>query len=224
MHEVHTDFIVGVDLGQARDYTAVTVLRRVTSTRLPRRNGPVSGADAEQDVAYELPHIERHEIGTPYPTQVERVAALVQRLRLQGSAALVVDATGVGRPIVDMLRAQRLAPVGVVITGGDSETRGDGMYRVPKRNLVSLAQVALQNQVLRIPKAHPLAEVLTQELLAFRVDINRHGHETFGNDWREQPHDDLVLSVLLGLWWADKHTPLTPRRIREIEGMWTGVR
>src|SRR3712207_4474253 len=53
----------------------------------------------------------------------------------------------------------------IVITGGDAVTHEDGVYRVPKRDLVSTCQVLLQGERLKIASALPEAATLTQELL-----------------------------------------------------------
>ena len=72
------DFIVGLDLGQAADYTALTILER-------------GAADV-----FHLRHIERPRLGTPYPAIVARVKELTETAPLAGRCVVVVDATGVG--------------------------------------------------------------------------------------------------------------------------------
>ena len=70
-------------------------------------------------------YLERVELGTPYPDVVEHVSGLVADDRLAG-CTLVVDATGVGAPVVDLLKKAklpcRLMPV--MITGGSNDTPG----------------------------------------------------------------------------------------------------
>jgi hypothetical protein len=39
------------------------------------------------------------------------------------------------------------------------------------------------------------AETLQREISALKVEISKSGHDIYGNDWRENPHDDLVLAV-----------------------------
>jgi hypothetical protein len=53
-------------------------------------------------VALRLWHVERIRLGTPYPDVVERAG------ELRGQCCLMVDATGVGRPVVNMLRRARV--------------------------------------------------------------------------------------------------------------------
>ena len=84
------DYILGLDLGQTTDYSALAVLER-----------PVESPSKE--VIYALRHLQRFPLGTPYTTIVPGVARIAAKPPLRGSP-LVVDQTGVGRPVVDMLR------------------------------------------------------------------------------------------------------------------------
>ena len=89
-----------------------------------------------------------------------------------------------------MLRTAELSPAAVTITGGDTVSSDGSDYRVPKRDLVSIVQVLLQSERLKIAKALPEAQTLTAELLAFKYDVNLRGHIIYGNDvgsWRENP-------------------------------------
>lgn len=203
------EYVIGADLGQANDYTAVTVLHRDTRQRLapPPRPGIIQDRPTIQGgVTYLVRHLERFELGMPYPKQVERIARLTRGLRGEDPyTSLVIDATGVGRPVVDMLRDEDLQPRAVIITGGDSETHSDGFYRVPKRNLVSVMQVLLQSKRLKIHSRLKHAATLVEELLAFKVTISARGHDSYSNDWRENDHDDLVLATALAAYWAEKH-------------------
>jgi hypothetical protein len=211
-----TDYLLGVDLGQASDYTALTVLERtpVDTGRTAPQVAPEGYSGGKRMVQvpiteshYAARHLERLPIGTPYPAQVARIKALHARLTAQGQLVrLVVDQTGVGRPVVDMLRSVGLAPVAVTITGGDSVSRDGADYRVPKRDLVSAVQVLLQSERLKIARALPEAQTLTSELLAFKVAVSLKGHDSYGNDvgpWRENAHDDLVLAVALACWFGE---------------------
>jgi hypothetical protein len=140
-------YILGVDLGQAQDFTALSVLERTgrdTGKRVAWGvPGPINWDDDTPPTPmptspvnehhYAARHLERLPIGTPYPAQVARVKALHDHLKAQEGTAplLVVDQTGVGRPVVDMLRAAELSPAAVTITGGDAVSRDGGDYRCP---------------------------------------------------------------------------------------------
>lgn len=192
------DFIIGIDLGQANDYTAITILER---KQINENNKKVHH--------YEVRHLERLR-NKPYPEQVRHIKGLQQRLA-DHNLSLVVDQTGVGRPVVDMLREVGLYPIAVTITGGDSVSGEHPEYRVPKRDLVTAVQVLLQSERLRIASSLKEAQTLVNELLAFRVSINlKTGHDSYGNDvgaWRENPHDDLVLATAIACWYGGTYSP-----------------
>ena len=211
------EYFLGLDLGQTRDYTAVAVVtfddirkeavalaeelyklshRRVTEDELPQ---------AHLDVV----HPERMPLGTPYPEVVRRMTTLLRTPPLEGNAEVVVDATGVGAAVVEMLREAGLYFESVIITAGDKETREGNTYRVPKRDLIAAPQVLLQVRRLKIAAALPEAETLIEELTQFRYEITRAGNDSYGT-WREGDHDDLVLAVALAVWAAQKRPPPSP--------------
>jgi hypothetical protein len=215
-------YFLGVDLGQANDFTALCVLEREerdTGRRIPdvvaQINAGAPGGDYTKPVTENLftaRYLERLPTGTPYPAQVAKIKQLSERLKAETKRAphLVVDQTGVGRPVTDMLRAAELKPVAVTITGGDAVSRDGLDYRVPKRDLVGVVQVLLQTRRLKIIPSLKEAPTLTSELQAFKVSINLKGHDSYGNDvgpWRENPHDDLVLAVALACWYGEKYKP-----------------
>lgn len=200
-------FTVGLDIGQSQDRTALVAVEEVGEK--PR---------------YHLRHVERFELGTPYPEVVGRVVELMNTSALtarkndpstldsptQIPPTLVVDATGVGRPIVEMLGEQGLSPASIWITGGDNVNR-DGMeYRVPKRELASTVQALLQSGRLRFAQDLPLREVLVDELQKFRAKINLDTGEASFEHWREQDTDDVVLALACALWYADHMADLPP--------------
>lgn len=194
-------FIAGLDLGQAHDYTALIVAERVDR--------------GEEAAAYDVAHIDRIREAR-YPAIVAHTAAVVAALRERQpwpEPTLVVDYTGVGRPVADLLVEANLGvPLKLVtITGGETAALGErGEWRVPKRDLASVVQVLLQAGRLRIAASLPLARVLTEELINFRVKISLAGYDSYGAgaDWREGNHDDLVLALALACWWGERHRPV----------------
>ena len=106
--------VIGADLGQAQDPTALAVAEVHTPEIHVR-------------------HLERIPLGTPYPKVVERIGDLVDQLP---GAALVVDATGVGRAVLDQMRESGLEPIPVTITGGRFISLDGDHWRVPKKALL----------------------------------------------------------------------------------------
>src|SRR3982074_3432400 len=171
-------YFLGLDLGQAADYTALVIAERI-----PTEDKPL----------YHLRHIQRFKLGTPYPEIVESVKTLTLAPALEREAVLAIDATGVGAPVVDMFRAAQLPCdlYEIHIHGGDAVTYEGKDYRVPKRDLVSVVQVLLQSSRLKIAEGLPDTKTLIRELLNFKVKIDPlTAHDSY-SAWRENIHDDL---------------------------------
>ena len=185
-------FILGVDLGQAVDYTAISIVEQITS--------PDRGSNG-----YLLRFLERPPLGTTYPAIVRRVLSLLDRAPLsRQETPLVVDRTGVGGAVVDMFTASGVRPRAITIHGGDGVTDTDPWnLRVPKRDLAGTLVALFQTARLQVAAGLELAPVLATELLNFKVKVNvASGHDTY-EAWREGVHDDLVLSVALGCWYGE---------------------
>jgi hypothetical protein len=188
------DHIIGLDLGQTTDFAALAVLERGAGNPTELiTDGP----------SYAVRHLARFPLGTPYPTIVTEVVRLATTPGLACSA-LVVDQTGVGRPVIDMFRHASLTAslIPITITSGNTVKReANGSIHVPKKQLVTALQGVLQAARLQVAKRLPLASVLVQEFLNFRVQITESANETFGAGAGE--HDDIVLAVALACWHAE---------------------
>src|SRR5262249_1702531 len=178
-------YVVGVDLGQAHDPTAICVVRRLDDGPRP---------------LFQVGHLERLPLNTSYPNIVSRVLQQLRRSPLAGKSELVIDFTGVGRPVFDLFIWRGITPVGVTITAGDSVTNDGPCWRVPKLILVSRVQALLHDGRLKIHKALPDAPALVAELQDFRCEVSDNGHWMFNA--RSGKHDDLVLALAIALWRA----------------------
>ena len=217
-----SQWILSADIGQAIDPTAIAIVEYRARAAVRRdvvvaadaiRDGQVveidsfdahanERFDAYQPASINVRHLERLPLRTPYPDVVAHIAGILRRPPLDlPRAKLLLDMTGVGRPIVDMFVRAALAPVGVMITSGDQERRvHEHEWRVSKSLLVSNLQASLHSGELRIAKGLPEARTLASELQSFRTTITESGNQRFGA--REGAHDDLVLAVAMGVWWA----------------------
>ena len=198
-------FCVGLDLGQSADYTALAVVQEVTE------KNPAGGTEKY----LHLRHLERYPLRTFYPDVADAVAALMRneelspteydpsRLRHSRRAPeLIVDNTGVGPAVTDLLKKKGPRSKAITITGGDkAHAVGGGKYRVPKRDLVSALEVLFHTGRLKIAGGLKLWPALKEELLNFRRKIDlRTAHDSYEH-WRETDHDVLVLATALACWW-----------------------
>jgi len=207
-YQTHSPYpaFVGVDLGQARDWSAIAVVQQTATA--PNR--------------YDLTYLHRWR-----PRRYQEVPPVVRavvdvlrkhitvshggsRLEIeQAAVAVIVDRTGVGRPIGDLMSESDLGGASlelVTITGGDAVSRDtDGAWRTPKRDLASAIMLALENGTLKIAEGLPLAETLVAEVVNFRPTISAAGHDSYGaaSDWRQNSHDDLLLATSMAIWLAE---------------------
>jgi hypothetical protein len=197
-------FYVGLDLGQAADYTALAVIQNVT------KENPAGGTE----MFLHLRHLERYPLRTLYPDIAAQVATLMWDERLsvteydpsrvrycRREPQLVVDNTGVGPAVTDLLKVKGLRFKAITVTGGNEvHAVGYGRYRVPKRDLVGALEVPFHTCKLKIAEGLTLWPALKEELLNFRRKQNeRTSHVSFEH-WRESDHDDLVLAAASACW------------------------
>jgi len=187
--------ILGLDPGQRRDPAGLAVLD-----------------------GFDILHLERV-LGLSYPRLAERVAVLLAQLppaslvaggqprcagyadRMTAAAAairatpIVVDATGVGRAVVDLLEALHLTPIAATLTGGSKVHVRGREVMIPRSALFQPLQAALEAGRLRVAEGCPYAGELARELLAARGGPS--GAESRGAGH----HGDLVTAMALAMWW-----------------------
>ena len=203
-------FHLGVDVGQVNDATAFVLL------------------DTKPDEAErgENLRVVRY-IARFFPKRYGDITDAVLELRanplLRGRCTVAVDATGVGRAIIEQMRDAYIATKPVSIHAGEREIKDEetGYHRVPKRDLVSALQVAMQNGVFQVPPDVEHRETLIDELRNFRVKVSTAGNEQFAA-WREKEHDDLVLAAAIAVWSANRETDsdLPPPIWSEVGNAW----
>ena len=203
---------IGLDLGQRHDNSGFVGIEKPARHRL---------STMPQSLLLRM--AERIPLGMAYPEIVE---VLTSNSRLQrtcpairpnnamgrmagdGLCKLVVDATGLGRPVVEMIRRARLECdlTAVMITSGDRQhyRPGEGgSMNVPKQDLIAGVQMALERRELRIAKKLREAGTLKRELLDVRMSRRDSGYLRFGADGYGQ-HDDLVIALALAIWRAGR--------------------
>ena len=194
-------YVVGCDLGQSQDPTAISVLHKKT---LPLETWThddklcVHRQDAKETL--EVRHLERLALGQSYPEQVAHVANLLARAPLVGDATLVIDETGVGRAVGDIFENVGMKPIRISITAGSEATvAGTRRHHVAKSILISTLDAALHTGELKFAAKLAEAAAMKEELLDFRRSVSAAGRFSF--EARVGKHDDLVLSVAIALWW-----------------------
>src|SRR5262245_35924047 len=175
--ELRPKYLIGLDLGQVSDFTALAVLK---ATPQRSHGGIVNN--------YDCMHLHRYPLGTSYPAIAAHVAGLAGRAELrplypgrlrpnrgipieQGPPpVLAIDSTGVGVAVTDIFTALWPPIPAIVrpmtITAGDNvklapwPTSGQMAMWIAKRALVSVCQSVLQSGRLKVVAELELADVL----------------------------------------------------------------
>jgi hypothetical protein len=199
-------YYAGLDLGQSADYTALAVVQKVPTY------DPQTGKHGAE---LHLRHLERYPLKTPYTHVADQVKSLLSGPPFttpvisggrvaRSTTELIVDKTGVGVAVTDLLKERRLGYIAVTITGlGQKVNRhATKEYSVPKQDLVAALEVPFYKGTLKVAKGLEGWPKLREELLNFRRKQNKTSAHISYEHWRESDHDDLVLAAALACWKA----------------------
>lgn len=185
---------VGLDIGQKRDPTAIAVVEA------KKRERPATDLLRWRlETLFVVRDIGRLPLGTSYPEVAEQVARALWGLRRRFPdqfPSLWVDATGVGRPIVDILR--EMLPPGcalfeVTFVAGTKYEWDENGVKLGKAFLVSRLQALLQTRRIRLPDT-PQAQATAEELRDYEIRVDENARESFGA-MKTGSHDDLVTAL-----------------------------
>lgn len=220
-------FVVGVDLGQAHDPTAIAVIEHARWRIAPEAYTWLTGERGHRlerawarelreneamRTQYNVRHLERLALGTHYPAQVAYIADLVRRAPLK-DAKVFYDYTGVGRAVGDLLHDARIPHLNRVHLTGGQESKAEGMrHAVSKMDLVSRLQAALHTGELAIEQSLPDATVLARELADYKLNFTAAGNTQFNA--RSGAHDDLLIATGLALYGCQTGNDATVRPLR----------
>lgn len=213
---------IGVDVGQKVDPTAIVVAEQLTRgiETLPGKN----------EAFYVVRHMERLPLGTEYPAVANRIVQIVENVLARErpvnteppKITLVVDATGVGAPVIDIIRTpimhmphgggvwrsgsvgglggRRVTLTEATFTHGDRLTGkiGGAKMSVGKAYLVSRLQALFQTARLQLPANHREAEALTRELMDYEIKVSEDANDRYGA-FKVGTHDDLVTALGLAV-------------------------
>jgi hypothetical protein len=181
---------MGIDLGQRQDFTAICVTEQ--QTRL---------VEKRPETCYHIRYLSRIELGTPYPAVAKRVAEIVTNVRARqvGKLTVYADATGVGLPVVDLLKAAGVPVIPCLFNHGDKRKAEKDEHRVSigKAWLVSRLQALLASGCILLPKTEDAA-LLAEELINFEIRLSEDADFKAGA-FKVGTHDDLVTALGLAV-------------------------
>lgn len=207
MNNPPRDIFLGLDLGLRRDPSAlIAVERAVTIHRV--QNRVTYSWENHDETRFSIVHAERWPLGTPFPDVTRRTAEIARFCTTRSArTVLAMDATGLGIPVVGMMKDEPLGSclfLPVTITDGSRQHYSNSNYMVPKQDLVAGLSSTLESRCLTFAPGiniHPLID----EMRDFGVRLRPSGSDSYSG----KAHDDLVIALCLALWAAGRspHAP-----------------
>lgn len=196
--DLRRHYTFGVDFGQTRDFTAMAVLEQRWKMATPEEFQRSAGRAYHGEYVYTVVKLARVELGTPYTDIADWVREEVNLVDDRLKRTVVIDGTGVGTAVRDVLRTRglRATLVNTVITGGEKPGyREDGRATyVARTELMSRLAVAVENGEFSVDARCKEQDRLARELAGLR----RRGKPAGGDT------DDLAFALALAVWWGIK--------------------
>ena len=186
------DYCFSQDLGKMGDYSAYVLTESRTLVRSRTEDIRDFGDAPQSDVIYPeiiVRWVERKQ--APYDVVIDDARTRLSDLRLVDNCVHLIDITGVGQAVWDVMVRQGMSPVGISITSGMQTNAAPYGYTVPKVELISSLQLALRNR-------HLLADGLTR-----RSSTRSGTSSTFvlprenrgAYEAAQKDHDDIILAL-----------------------------
>lgn len=138
--------------------------------------------------------------GMPYDQQVREVREIFFQYQ---SPALLIDRTGVGLPICDMIVSGGMQPIQVSLTSGDVMSIPENLkVNLPKKDMVAAITKVIQERRLKVVAGCENAALFRTELKNFQLKVSASGHNTYNA--ASGQHDDTITAVGLCLWLGDR--------------------
>lgn len=178
-------YYIGLDLGQRRDFSTIAVIQRQEH---------MAAWSPNPSCSLFVRHLERMELGLSYTKIADRVGEIMQNPTMAGQTRLVVDVTGVGNPVMDLLRHAGIGrTTAVTITNGEQAHGGNDRWSVPKKDLLMGLEILLEANQLIISSHLNDADKLVKELETTRLASKS-----------EPEHNDFPLALALACWRAKR--------------------
>lgn len=183
-------FIIGLDPAQLRDWSAMAV---VDMQYVPEK----------KRFGYDLVAMARKQ-GLPYDQIVEWVVKTLKKpeFNKERPPEFLLDSTGVGVAVRDMLAAKGVRMKAVTITSGEAFTRQGPIYHVGKARLIGTFLGAFDAGKARVNPNMPIWPALEKEMLGFRAEMSSQGRAKFEAEPGE--HDDMLFSLALCVWYGEE--------------------
>lgn len=182
-------YILSLDPAQVRDWSALSAIKMYYK---------------EKRFEYDLVAMARKQ-GLPYDQIVSwAVETYKNKVFWEGGQPphFVLDSTGVGVAVRDMMASKGVRLKAITITAGNSITRSGPLIHVGKPRLIGKFLGAFDAGKVHVNPALPIWPKVEREMLAFRAEISSQGNAKFEAGPGE--NDDMIFSLAQGVWFGEE--------------------
>lgn len=193
-------YYIGLSLGQLGDRTALSIVRDAAPEGAVR--------------IHECRHLQVWQPGTSHMAIIADIKTMLGAPTLHdANIALAIDMTVAGESVALMYRNALGVPTSLYdIAAG---TAG----HLPKREIVSLMRALLEQNRFRYATGIEHASTLQTELQHFQV--KQVSPDNALMDWRNRPHDDLVIATALACWLLEQS--MSASELRRLAGLFDWI-
>lgn len=199
-------FIAGLDIGQMSDPSALAIVER----EMRLLNGRL-------EPYFFVGYLEQIKLLTPYPLMVRGVRMRLERIPHQ--TALIVDATGVGRTVVDLFRngwtsydpltmfpmtlPGKPSIVALTLTGSHEPRKVERWdeQHVPTLDVIMAFMLALQQSRVQVAAGLDKLVTLIEEARNFEWKKPRQEDDVY-SQWKTNHWGDLLFALAIAVWWG----------------------
>jgi hypothetical protein len=188
--------IISLDPAQLKDWSAVAV---IDMKYVPFN--PVGSKAARFE--YDLIAMNRKQ-GLPYDQIVDWVVKTVNNPAFNKGepCAFLLDSTGVGVAVKDMLKAKGIRPKAITITAGDAYSRVGAEFHVGKARLIGKFLGAFDAGKVHVNPNMPIWSQVENEMLSFRAEMSAQGRVKM--EAQQGEHDDMLLALAMAVWYGEE--------------------
>lgn len=183
-------FILSLDPAQLRDWSALCAV-------------DMQYNQAQRRFHYNLVAMNRKQ-GLPYDQIVEWVARTIKNpaFNAKQPPEFLLDATGVGVAVKDMLRSKGVKPKAITITAGETLTRVGPEIHLGKARLIGKFLGAFDAGKVHVNPNMPIWPQVEKEMLSFRAEMSAQGRVKLEAEPGE--NDDMLFALAMAVWYGEE--------------------
>lgn len=157
----------------------------------------------ERRFSYNLIAMARKQ-GLPYDQIVEWVARTLKNpaFNAKQPPEFLLDATGVGVAVKDMLRAKGVRLKAITITAGETLTRVGPEIHLGKARLIGKFLGAFDAGKVHVNPNMPIWPQVEKEMLSFRAEMSAQGRVKLEAEPGE--NDDMLFALAMAVWYGEE--------------------